>query len=306
MLPVYREKNTLVHRLHPLTALLLSLTPAILALILENPLYLPLLCIGLLGLIGVSEVWDECRSFLRLGLIMAMFILLINPLVNRQGEHILVYGPHLPFWGNINVTLEALLYGLFAGLRVFVIVAACGFLSTTVSPDDLLDLLARFSLRSSLAMALAVRLYPGMVVEAERIKEVQLARGERLNEGKYWQRFKAHLPLWYSLFQSSLDRAANIAEAMSARGFGRGKRNVYKKKSFQPRDAIVALPMTIVLAGTIAASTAGLGSYSFFPSLALPWNMWSPFFLGLIAWGNLTVILLIWSWKRWHWLRSKI
>ncbi len=306
MLPVYREKPTLMHRLHPLTSILVSLAPAILALILENPLYLALVCAGLLGLLAVAEVWGGCRSFLRLGLVMAFFILIINPLVNRQGEHILVYGPRLPFWGSVNITVEALLYGLFAGLRVFIIIAACGLMSTTVNPDELLDLLARVSLRSSLAAALAVRLYPAMIIEAERIKEVQLARGDRLNEGGYWARLKAHLPLWFSLFQSSLDRAASIAEAMSARGFGRGGRTVYRKKSFQPRDALVALPLILVLAGTIGASVAGLGAFAFFPSLARPLNSWSPFFLGLIAWGFSILIFLIWSWKRWHWLRSKI
>lgn len=305
MLPVYRDKDTLLHALHPLTALLLVLTLAGSALLLDNPLYAALFCCGVLGLILATEVWSECRMFLLIGLITALFIVAINPLVNHQGEHILVYGPRLPWWGNLNITLEALLYGLFAGLRVFTVIAACGLLSVAVNPDDLLDLLARFSLRSSLSAALAVRLYPGMVTEAARIREVQMIRGERLAGGGAWPRFKAHLPLWFSLFQGSLDRAACIAEAMSARGFGSGKRTPYHHRGFRARDAIVAFLALGILAIVLTAVVSGKSSYSFFPAVSLPWDGWSPMVLGAVFLALSGLILFAWSWKRWHWLRSK-
>jgi energy-coupling factor transport system permease protein len=305
LLPVYRNKDTLVHGLHPLTALLLVLSLASSALLLDNPLCVALVCAGVLGLIGAAEVWGECRVFLRIGLITALLMVMINPLVNHQGEHVLVYGPRLPWWGSFNITLEAVLYGAFAGLRVFTVIAACGLLSTAVNPDDLLDLLSRLSLRSSLSAALAVRLYPGMVTEAARIKEVQMTRGERLQGGRAWPRFKAHLPMWFSLFQGSLDRAASIAEAMSARGFGSGRRTAYHRRRFRPRDALVA-PLCLLLLGTaLAAAVSGAGSYSFFPAVSLPWGGWSPAVAGAVALALAGLVSLTWSWKRWHWLRSR-
>ncbi len=305
MLPVYRYKDTLVHGLHPLTALLLVLSLASSALLLDNPLYVALVCAGVLGLAGAAEVWGECGAFFKIGLVTAVFMAVINPLVNHQGAHVLVYGPRLPWWGSLNITLEAVLYGAFAGLRVFTVVAACGLLSTAVNPDDLLDLLSRLSLRSSLSAALAVRLYPGMVTEAARIREVQLTRGERLQGGGAWRRFKAHLPMWSSLFQGSLDRAACIAEAMSARGFGSGRRTAYQRRRFRPRDALVS-PLCLLLLGTaLAAAVSGAGEYSFFPAAPLPWDGWSPLIAGAVTLALAGLVSLTWSWKRWHWLRSR-
>ncbi len=323
MMPVYREKDTLVHGLHPLTALLLVATLAALALLGEDPVSAALACGGTLALLRLGGNWEDCRPFLRLGLYAALLMTAINPLVNHQGSHVLVYGPRLPWWGALDITLEALvygprlpwwgalditlealLYGLFAGMRLFTVIAACGLLSTAVSPDELLDLLSRLALRSSLAAALAVRLYPGMVNDAARMREVQMVRGERLEVGSPRQRLKAHLPLWMSLFQGSLDRAACIAEAMSARGFGSGRRTAWKRRRFQPRDALVALCCAL-LAGCAAASPARRG-YSFFPTLAPPFTRWGVLWPFLPVLALLSLLSLSWSWRRWHWLRSRI
>jgi len=305
MLPVYREKDTLVHGLHPLTALLLVATLAASALLTENPVYCALACAGTLALLRLGDIWEECKPFLRLGLFTALLMAVINPLVNHQGEHVLVYGPRLPWWGSLDITLEALLYGLFAGMRVFTVIAACGMLSTAVSPDELLDLLSRLALRSSLAAALAVRLYPGMVADAARLREVQLVRGERLADGKARQRVKAALPLWLSLFRGSLDRAACIAEAMSARGFGSGKRTAWRSRRPRPRDAAVALCCVLLLGSEVAALAADK-SYSFFPSPRSPFTEWSPLAPFLPVLALLLMLALAWSWRRWHWLRSRI
>jgi len=43
-LPVYRHKDTLLHGLSPMTALLMIMTMAASALLLENPLYVALIC----------------------------------------------------------------------------------------------------------------------------------------------------------------------------------------------------------------------------------------------------------------------
>ena len=305
MLPVYRRADTLVHGLHPLAALLLVAVLATTSLLSADPVWAGAAFLLTLAFIGVSGNWGGCRPFLRLGMWMAGAMALINPLVNHQGVHVLVYGPRLPGWGHLNITLEALLYGIFAGVRVFTVIAACGLLAVAVNPDELLDLLSRLALRSSLAAALAVRLYPGMVVEAARMRETQLARGERLEEGGPRKRLRSHLPLWQSLLRGSLDRAASIAEAMSSRGFGSGERTTWRKRTFQPRDLLTSLSCLVVLGSLLAARLAG-PAYSFFPTPDDPLRSWGPLMPFLPAAGMLSLTFLAWGWRSWHWLRSRI
>jgi energy-coupling factor transport system permease protein len=306
MLPVYRNKDTLIHGLHPAAALAMTLTLASCALLLENPVYVAVICTAVIAIILAADVWEECKVFLRMGLLVGLLMVIINPLINNQGVHVIVYGPRIPLWGHLDITLEAVLYGLSSALRVFTVIAAFGLMSTIINPDDLLDIFSRFSFRSSLSAALAVRLYPSMVSEAREIREVQLARGMPLKGGSRRSKVRAHVPLWYSMFQGSLDRAASIAESMTARGFGKGKRTSLRRRLIRPRDVLVVLLSLGVLGVTIAAVVMGRGSYSFFPTAENPLSKLSLVTLVTIAIAFSLIVIVSRSWKRWHWWRSKM
>lgn len=304
LLPVYRPRETILHGLHPLAALVLYASLVAVVLLLQNPLYLGACGVGVLSLIYLAEAGQECRPFLALGLFMALLVALFNPLVNRQGGHVLVYGPRLPALGRLDITLEAVAYGAVSGFRIFLVIIIFGLASVTMNPDDLLDMLSRISLRSSLSAALAVRLYPSLVVEAREIMDVQLARGERLRGGGRWERLRAHFPFWLALFRGSLDRAANIAEAMSARGFGSG-RVTRRRRPFRGRDILV-LSLSLAIAVAAIFSTTGGDVYHYFPSLDNPLDalrIWLLVFL--VAFFALPVLIGR-CWKKWPWWRSRI
>lgn len=304
MLPVYRRKETVVHRLHPLAALTLYASLVVSVLVLQNPLQLALMGVGIFSLLFLAEVRKECRPFLHLGLFMALLFVLLNPLVNRQGGHVLVYGPRLPVLGRMDITLEALAYGVVSGFRLLLVVVIFSLLTTTVNPDDLLDILSAVSLRSSLAAALAVRLYPGLVMEAKEMMEVQLARGETLRGGSRWERARAHFPFWMALFRGSLDRAAGIAEAMSARGFGSGKVTRRRRRMRGGDLAFIAAAWGMLMAA-LASSLRG-GGYRYFPTLGDPLaelNLWATISLAVLF---AVPVLIGRLWKRWPWLRSRI
>jgi energy-coupling factor transporter transmembrane protein EcfT len=114
------------------------------------------------------------------------------------------------------------------------------------------------------------------------------------------------MPMLLSLFQGSLDRAASIAEAMSARGFGSSGRTRMKRHLFRARDAMIAAVSLALLGVVIATAIAGKGAYSFFPTLSNPWDVISKAALIFMAVALFSVFTLARSWKKWHWLRSKI
>ncbi len=304
MLPVYRDKDTIIHALHPLAAILLLASLLAAVLLLENPLYLAVAGAGLAALVFLAEVSREVRPFLRLGLFLAFLVLIVNPLVNHRGDHVLVYGPRLPVLGRLDVTLEALVYGAVSGFRLMLVVLAFGLAGTALNPDHLLEVLSRISFRSSLSAALAVRLYPSLVLEAREMRDVQAVRGERLHGGGRWERARAQFPFWLALFQGSLDRAANIAESMTARGFGNGKVTRIRR-AFRPRDAI----FSFLALGTMAVaviSSIGKSDYRYFPALSNPLRgtmIWVPAVMA----GSFSILVIVGRcWKRWPWWRSRI
>ncbi|MGQ9476012.1 MAG: energy-coupling factor transporter transmembrane component T family protein [Actinomycetota bacterium] len=304
MLPVYRPRETILHGLHPLAALILYASLVAVVLLLQNPIYLVICGAGILSLVLLAEAGRECRPFLALGLFMALLAALFNPLVNRQGGHVLVYGPKLPALGRLDITLEAVTYGAVSGFRILLVIALFGLASVTVNPDDLLEMLSRISLRSSLSAALAVRLYPSLVVEAREMIDVQLARGERLRGGGRWERLRAHFPFWLALFRGSLDRAANIAEAMSARGFGSGK-ITRRRRPLRGRDLIL-MPFSLTAVAAAAFSAAGRGSYRYFPFLDNPLEGIQLSILVFLAVFFVAIFVIGRCWKKWPWWRSRI
>lgn len=305
MIPVYRDKGTVVHTLHPIAAVLLLASLLATVLLLENPLYLTVAGAGLAALVLLAEVQGEVKPFLRLGAFLAFLVLIVNPLVNHRGDHVLVYGPRLPVLGRLDITLEALAYGAVSGFRLMLVVMAFGLAGTALNPDHLLDILSGISFRSSLSAALAVRLYPSLVLEAREIRDVQAVRGERFHGGGRWARARAQFPFWLALFQGSLDRAANIAESMTARGFGNGK-TTRIRRAFRPRDVIFSLLSLGMLAAAVISSLGIRGDYRYFPTLANPlqgMQIWVP----AVTAGSFALMVIIGRcWKRWPWLRSRI
>ncbi len=303
-LPLYRHKDTVFHGLHPAIAATVVFSLLALILLLRHPVYLCLAGAGVWSLVVLADVARETGPHLRLGLFMALLVVMVNPLVNHRGEHVLVYGPHVPLLGKLDITLESLVYGSVSAFRLLLVMMVFGLASTAISPDGLLDILARISSRSSLSAAIAIRLYPSMVVEAREMKEVQLVRGERL-QGGAWQRMRAHLPFLAALFQGLLDRAACIAESMSARGFGSGKAT-RRRTPFRARDPFFGVFSLAGVAVVVLMSVLGKGDYDYFPTLSNPLR-------GLEAWavaalcGEFACLAIIgWSWKRWPWLRSRM
>lgn len=264
-MPLYRKKETLLHSLHVSVVLMLMAALGGGLLVLDHPIYLLVLGLGLLSITGSADLFSEARIYLKMGKTVALLIFLINPIFNRNGSHILLFGPRLPVLGKLDITLEAVLYGALSAWRVFFLVLTFGMAGMLLDPDEVLRLLSPSAWRTSLALGLSVRMYPTLVTEAKRMTEAQMARGIPLEARGRYERFRARLPLWMSLFRNSLERASTVAESMAARGFGGRRRTAWKKKGCRPRDVVVACltGMPLVFAIVVAACSGG---YELFPS----------------------------------------
>ncbi len=122
-----------------------------------------------------AGVGGELRRAALLGVPLAFLVVVVNALVSREGETLLVRGGEILGW-RLDITLEALAYGGVAGLRVLVLVLALALFSAVVDPDDTLRLFRRLSYRSALTASLATRLVPVLARDAGRMSDAARCR----------------------------------------------------------------------------------------------------------------------------------
>ncbi|HEX8753139.1 MAG TPA: hypothetical protein VF731_06970, partial [Solirubrobacterales bacterium] len=100
------------------------------------------------------------RAGLRMGLVLALLFALVNAMVEDRGQTVLARLGDWSLLGRVDVTLEALLYGLVLGLRVLVVLLAFAVYSACVDPDRVLRALRPLAGRSALTATLVSRLVP--------------------------------------------------------------------------------------------------------------------------------------------------
>ena len=106
------------------------------------------------------------RAALRMGLALALLIVVVNGLVVSRGETVLARLGEWPLLGRVDVTAEALAEGLVLGLRAAVVMVAFAVYSACVDPDRVLRALRPLAGRSALTATLVSRLVPVTAADA--------------------------------------------------------------------------------------------------------------------------------------------
>src|SRR5205085_12280781 len=115
----------------------------------------------------------------------------------------------------VDVTGEALGYGVILGARAMVVIACFALHSAAVDPDELLRAFRRLGFRSALTTALATRMVPVLARDARRLRDAQRCRPGRP---------ASRLALIRAVTAGALDRAVDVAATLEVRGYGGGRR----------------------------------------------------------------------------------
>lgn len=157
-----------------------------------------------------SRVLGELAIGLLLALPITLGIAIVNPIVSQQGLTVLVAGLQLPLVGTFDITQEAVTYGLILGLRTIAIFAISALYVCTVSPDELLRVLRRYSVRSAITAALSVRFVPTLARDGANLATARACRPGAPPSTATVVR---------AAFSRSLERAGDSAMALETRGF---------------------------------------------------------------------------------------
>lgn len=203
--------------LHP-TAWLGWLVVALVALsATRNPLHLVLmlLCIAM---VNVSTNATQAMSFSplspwRFAAFVVPLSALFNAVTAHVGDTVLMRLPsRLPVLGG-PITLEALVFGAINGLVLSGILAAFATFNKALPIHALIRFIPRAFYPLAVVVSIGVTFVPITMRQFQQIREAQAVRGHRVRGLRDW------LPLLMPLLIGGLERALQLAEAMTARGF---------------------------------------------------------------------------------------
>lgn len=233
--------------LHPLAWLIWVATCVIALSLTRNPVYLLLLllCTGLTlhEALQADNAPPLPLSPLRFALVVITISALFNALTAHFGRTVLFILPGwMPLLGG-PVTLEALVYGALNGLVLTGFFVAWTVLFVAVPTQALIRLIPRAFYPAGVVLSIAIAFVPTTFAQFQQIREAQAMRGHRVRGLRDW------LPLLMPLLVGGLERAMQLAEAMTARGFANQDAGSRGQARFR---WLLAVGMGTLLAGLIA------------------------------------------------------
>jgi energy-coupling factor transport system permease protein len=172
-------------------------------------------------------------------------VLVLSPFLQTTGSSLLWSGPIVPVLGPLDVTTEELRIAALNGLRLSALALAFSAYALLLDHDRLVAAVG-FARRSALAVALATRLVPTLERDAAGLSEAVRGRGLAVTG------MRGHARLLSPLVAGSLERAASLAEAMEARGFGRSGSTRAPRSAWRRLDFVaVAVAALLVAAGAL-------------------------------------------------------
>lgn len=89
---LYQEKDSLLHKVHPLSLIMYVFTISIFAFVFCHPFYLFGLFISVALVVLAADIFEQWLIYLKLSLVLIMMILLINSLFVQVGSTVLFLG----------------------------------------------------------------------------------------------------------------------------------------------------------------------------------------------------------------------
>lgn len=221
-----------------------------------NPIVLAAILLAVSITAWRCRVVGEMLVGLAISLPITIGIALVNPIASQQGVTVLVAGIHLPLIGTFDVTREAVVYGLILGLRTSAIFAVCALYVCCVSPDELLRVLRRYSVRSAITASLSVRFVPTLARDGANLAAARACRpGEPPSTATIVR----------AAFARSLERAGDSALALETRGFALARPMRVAPPRRRAVDHVLIVSALLVAALAIAGTVAGLAGFSAYP-----------------------------------------
>lgn len=210
------QRDSLLHRLNPLTKIVIILTIILISFTFPN-YWTPhlLLIIAILPLSLMGKVFREFSSTaLKLIIPTAGFLFLMQAFFQPLGETVI-----FKFYF-LDMTMESVMFAFRNAMRIVVMVSGFTIFLLTTHPSELMSDLTRRGLPGQFAYVIisTLQILPQMQAKAQTIISAQRSRGLD-TESSFFKRAGSLIPLIGPLVFGSLVEVEERAIAIEARGF---------------------------------------------------------------------------------------
>ncbi len=231
---------------------------------------------------------------------MALFMLIINPLVNTSGETVLF---HLA--EGRPITKEAILFGALSAVMIICVILWFSSFNEIIDDDKINYLFGKITPSFALIFCMTLKFIPSFI---RHLKKVLRAQKGIKNQKSFTQKLKTSLSVFSATITWAFENAIETSDSMRARGYGLFKRTNYSIYKFTKNDALV-LFLILIFAGFIFIENfINSASMVFFPKIIYP----SYDLSGIISFVFYFLLILIpsiseiWEVLKWKLLKSKI
>ena len=230
----YIPGDTVIHRLNPVTKILLALCVCIAAFVSDSIIFLAALLLVNLAIGAAGYVFRRAlKLIIGLGKV-GIFLFILQLLFVREGNKLFLF-----------VTDEGVLIASRVVLRL---IGACVPLALMLAVTQMGDLtnalvkVAHIPYKYAFTLSTALRFIPLFMSEMAGIMEAQTARGVELDTAGFLRKMKLILPLCVPLLMISVRKIDGAAVAAEVRGFHlRTRKSGYKTYPFRTADITALL-----------------------------------------------------------------
>lgn len=210
-------------------------------------------------------------------ILMGLFILILTPIFNRRGNHIIFYLFDNP------VMLEAIIQGAMIALAIASILMVFVTFNIVLPADKFLFLFSKFVPQWALLIMLSMRFVPLLQRKVKNMEDIQTVKGLSLKQGSLRMRARNGMQLIQMLLTGSLEDSIQAADSMTARGYGLHKRSNYQAYKMKRRDWLALVYLLVLSVILLLGWQMDLAVLQLLPELGPIWK------------GHLqTIFIVIW------------
>ena len=283
--------------LHPLPSFLYYVGVIIFAMTFYHPIFL---FSGLIILILLNYLQDggkTLKSYRKFYTIMAVIIVLINPIISNRGETVFFY-----FFDKC-ITLESFVYGISTMLSLLSIMVLFLSYNMTITDDKFMYLFSGILPKTSFLLMMTIRFVPLLRRRVGEISTVQKLRGIDSSRKSFKEKIKDGMNVLNILVTWSLEESIQTARSMRARGYGVTKnRSFYFNYKMGKMDWTVLVVIVILIFVLMFSWNTKLVSYEIYPKVRpIEFNLRTSFFFILyLAYMGIPICIEGMDRAKWH------
>lgn len=253
-----------IHKINPIVIFLYFVCVIFLGMMITYPLYLAAsLALSFVTLLLVA--YPKVRRTLKIYILAAIGICVINPLINTNGETVL-----FRYFNNRSYTLESLIYGAAMAMLFLTVINWFACYNAIITSDKFMYIFGGIIPSTSLLLSMVLHFVPTYQHKISAIGCARKSIGKGMVANTYKQKAQNGMMLISALISVALENSVITANSMRSRGYGACRRTSFSLYKFTLKDGYLLITELLLFMLVISSYINSGQPLSFFAQGLLP------------------------------------